>query len=675
MQLVREHPQGTRLFALAALTLYLELALIRLTAAEVLYLGYFANYILISVFLGIGLGFLAARRSVDLFALLPQLLLLLVAFVLMSRLDVTYLRYTAGQLYFGTQLQRSPVPIWVSLPLLFGGSALIFACVAQETARCFDAYKPIVAYSIDIGGSLFGIALFTLHSAVGGSPVEWFCVAGIAIVALSRRFSAFNAAAMLGGSVLLLIASQSPHYTSWSPYQKITVIPFGEGFILEANGVGHQSMQRPGEKEITYDFPYTEVAARRGSRDYENVLIVGAGSGSDVAYALAYGVGHVDAVEIDPEILWAGRQFHPARPYSSDKVDFHVDDGRAFMERAKKKYDLVIFALPDSLSVLSTFASVRLESFLFTVEAFEQVKGLLTDDGVFVLYNYYRQPWLRDKLATMLQQVFGHAPVVKTFSSPAEHLLCGLAIGPELAGEVAPPPVDASALATDDWPFLYMENRHIPLVYLGVMLLFVLCAVGGVAAIGGGTLGSISTNGPFLLMGAAFLLLEAKSIIQFSLLFGATWIVNSLVFFAILLSVLIANWVVVKLPLRRPWILFGLLFVALVAGYSVPLQSLLAIESTALRYLAASVVLFSPIFFANLVFGSLFKDTGQAAQAFGWNIVGTMLGGALEYTSMVLGYRNLALLVALLYGGCALWTWFVLKGQGGTAKAPSTKAA
>ena len=56
------------------------------------------------------------------------------------------------------------IPLWISLPLIFGGTSILFSCIAQETARCFHHYKPIVAYSIDIAGSLAGILIFTLHS-------------------------------------------------------------------------------------------------------------------------------------------------------------------------------------------------------------------------------------------------------------------------------------------------------------------------------------------------------------------------------------------------------------------------------------------------------------------------------------------------------------------------------
>ena len=58
-----ERRWAVQLVFYAAAVLYFELGIIRFTAAEVLYMGFFSNFILISVFVGLGLGFLAARRA------------------------------------------------------------------------------------------------------------------------------------------------------------------------------------------------------------------------------------------------------------------------------------------------------------------------------------------------------------------------------------------------------------------------------------------------------------------------------------------------------------------------------------------------------------------------------------------------------------------------------------
>src|SRR5439155_11092594 len=102
-------------------------------------------------------------------------------------------------------------------------------------------------------------------------------------------------------------------------------------------------------------------------------------------------------------------------PYQDARVSRFENDGRAFLRGTDKKYDLVIFALPDSLTLVSSTANIRLESFLFTDQAFQSVRDHLAPDGVFVVYNYYRDNWLISKIATMLDQAFDKPPIVRRF--------------------------------------------------------------------------------------------------------------------------------------------------------------------------------------------------------------------------------------------------------------------
>ena len=107
------------------------------------------------------------------------------------------------------------------------------------------------------------------------------------------------------------------------------------------------------------------------------MLIVGAGTGTDVALALSRGATRVDAVEIDPRLEQIGAQRHPDLPYADPRVHVHIDDGRAFLERSSDHYDMIIFALPDSLTLVAGASSLRLESYLFTVEAMRSVRDHL----------------------------------------------------------------------------------------------------------------------------------------------------------------------------------------------------------------------------------------------------------------------------------------------------------
>jgi hypothetical protein len=153
-------------------------------------------------------------------------------------------------------------------------------------------------------------------------------------------------------------------------------------------------------------------------------------------------------------------------------------------------------------------------------------------------------------------------------------------------------------------------------------------------------------------LGVAFMLLEVKSLTTFALLFGSTWLVNSLVFFAILSSVLLAVLVNRRFKFKRIGLLYLLLFGILVLNLVLPPETLL-LNNLVMRYLAASVLAFTPVFLANIIFANSFRDSETADIAFASNLLGIMVGGGLEYFSMLIGYRLLLVPVIIFYF-CAL---------------------
>ena len=122
-------------------------------------------------------------------------------------------------------------------------------------------------------------------------------------------------------------------------------------------------------------------------------------------------------------------------------------------------------------------------------------------------------------------------------------------------------------------------------------------------------------------MGAAFLLLETKSVVQFALLFGTTWFVNSLVFAGILLAVLAAIEVARRAKPPRPIVMYGALLACLAVAWLIPPASLLSL-STVPRFFASVLVAFAPVFVANLIFADRFRDVGASTIAFGANLLG-----------------------------------------------------
>lgn len=639
------------LVLLSALMLFVELALIRWTGSRVVYLSYFSNFVLLGSFLGIGIGFLRARARIDLSAYALVALAVLVGLVFIMRIEVDR---TGGQLiYFGT-LQSRGLPLPVVLPIIFVAVATAMAFIGEGVARAFARFEPLQAYSLDITGSLLGIAGFSALSFAGAPPIAWGVVAAaLMVLTLPSRWRVVQIVAVL--LLLEVLARDSlAANTSWSPYYRIVADPLSEpgSYSVSVNGIPHQtiwSVAQQRREQPVYFVPFERLVRTDPGR----VLIVGAGTGSDVAVALAEGATRVDAVEIDPRLAQLGEELHPDRPYADPRVHLVIDDGRAFLHRSHDTYDLILFALPDSLTLVSGQSSLRLESYLFTQEALAEARTHLAPDGVFAMYNYYRENWLVDRFAGTLQAVYGHAPCLDSVGATGR--LAALTIGLKAASVNCPtswsPTTQVVPPATDDYPFPYLQNRGIPLFYL-VSIALILATSTVAVRVAGGPLRSMTPHLDLFWMGAAFLLLETKSVVQFALLFGTTWLVNALVFAGILLSLLPAVTLARRIRLPSPTVLFPLLFAAVAISWVLPPSALLALDPVP-RFVTSIGVYFTPIFVANLVFARRFAAAEDSTAAFGANLLGAMVGGVIEYAALLTGYQALAVLVALLYG--AAW--------------------
>ena len=650
-----------RLFLVSFLVLFLQVALIRWMPAYVRLLAYFSNFILLAAFLGIGVGILLTRRR-SLFAWYAPLQALVIGVVAFFRLEVAVPSSTNIYFSSGTTQPVVVVESWMLLPLVFVVVAVLFATLAQTMGKLLEGLPPLRGYAWNLAGSVAGVAAFGLMSWLELPPTAWFAVAfAVAVLLVEAPMGLIGRLAMivLLGSSLIVVHGLSRN-TIWSPYYKITTLQEGQETVVEVNNIFHQSMAPVRQKEYFYQWPYTAFGD-----GFEDVLILGAGSGTDVAASLLHGTKRIDAVEIDPVIVRLGRQHHPDRPYDDPRVNVITDDARHFLRTTPKKYDLVVFALIDSLTLQSSFSSVRLESYMFTEESFRAVKDRLKPGGVLVIYNYFRERWLVDRLANTAAKAFGSEPRVHTHK---EHSYLGvLMVGPGLdrlgAGPVVPDRVEAYnhpdvvspgvplardasvAPATDDWPFLYMRDRELPSHYLWALaLVLVVSAI----AVRGALWGSKATFAwHFFFLGAGFMLLETKSIIQFALLWGSTWVVASLAILSVLTMAMIATFIVSKVEITRPWLVGGVLLALLGASYLFPVGRL-AFSSLEAESVVYAALMFSPILCAGLLFGSSLKRTPDIPAAYGANLLGAMIGGVAEYLSLVTGFQTLLLVV----GGC-----------------------
>jgi hypothetical protein len=708
------------LFLASVLFLFLELVFIRWFPAQVLFLTFFTNTVLLASFVGLSLGCLAARHTRDYSRWTPALLLSCIAIgaamewlrlTLQDVINVGNNKTAPQVVYFGTEVAvqdvaRFVVPIEAVVAFFFVLIAATLVGVGQTLGRRFGVMRdPLKAYAINIGGSLAGVLLFQVFATML-PPFWWFAAAAAGlIVLLARDGKRHRAAIVLAAAAPLVLLV--PDMTSlgiirqrfpvemWSPYYRINYSP--ESRVIVVNLIGQQTMVSRADPYPAYALPFM-LNRDSGQPQFREILIIGAGSGNDVSRALEWAApdAHIDAVEIDPVIQALGKRYHPDRPYSDPRVTSYVTDGRNFLRSTTRKYDLIVFALIDSLVLHSSVSNIRLESYLFTEESLADVRERLRPDGVFVMYNYFRQGWIVSRLALTTGNVFARRPLVLSlpqqdvisaegradaftvlFAGPrAESIESALARRGAYAipAGAAPTPATPNGFetpagekqirltpakveipseltpATDSWPFLYLRNPMIPdlswrgMVGIGVISLVLLRVFGWQT----GRAQLTRRNGVMFLLGAGFMLLETKAVVHMALVFGSTWVVNTAVFAGLLIVILLANALVIKLRPRRTGLYYCGLLLSLVLNAVVPLNSFLGMPAAVQSIAACSLVL-SPVFFAGVVFAMLLRHEREAEQALAYNAAGAVVGGIAETTSLLIGFQYLVLLAAGLY--------------------------
>jgi SAM-dependent methyltransferase len=633
-----------KMFFISFLVLFFELLCLRWFPAQIRHLGYFTNYILMAAFLGIGIGCLWGKQKENLLMFFTPALIIVLLTVYFFQIQVRIVQEDV--LYFQNfKKDVTPIEPFYMIPALFLCVTFLFTLLASPMGRLFSTMEAIEAYKANILGSLAGIIVFTALSYMRTPPCIWILLFFMLFLLFSgeprKRLLLHIPLAILS----ILVMAQMGKGTLWSPYYKIVPKPIiipGDSrpaYDIWVNNTGHQ-MLLP-SKQVESEPMYGEIYRHFSPAEFQSMLIIGAGGGRDTSYHLSQGVASIDAVDIDPVLIEFGKTIHPEKPYLDKRVTVFVEDARTFLKRCTKHYDCIIFALPDSLVLSSSYANLRLESYLFTLESFKEARKLLKPQGILVLYNYYRRQWLIDKLAGMLEQAFGEPPAGFIYNDTMACLMAGPGssrINATFAGEALAP-------ATDDWPFLYLKKPSFPGIYIQMILSVLIITI--IFYFTAPRPKGHSFNWAFFFLGAAFMLLETKSIVNFTLLYGSTWLVNSIVFFIILCLVLLAIFVTNKYPMKNRLPLYGGLLLLIALNYCVPVKSFLG--GSPILNAAAPVFYLLPVFLANLIFACNFKDSQTATTAYASNMLGAILGGMTEYLSMITGYNSLMLIVAAFY--------------------------
>jgi SAM-dependent methyltransferase len=676
---------GVAIFTSAALSLFLELSIIHWQGTVFELFAFYKNFSLLACFAGLGLGYaLGSRRLIPLLLSVP---LLGWQFVLMLGLRYGLSadnRISLKMLPFSEQLNMG-LPVvgkifngfqtYLLLAIVFLLTALAFIPIGQLCGCLLEKREKLSAYGLNLAGSVVGVLLTFVLSAFWTPPVVWFLLAfGLLLVfhVWSPRPLLFGAASVLLALLVLAWPADPAWQRIYSPYQLLEVGQDAQG-LMTISAAGHyyqrvhdlarsnrnvDSDPRLSSIRNYYELPYWLYGYAPGY-----VAVVGAGTGNDVAAGLRNGAGKIDAIEIDPAILMEGRQGHPERPYSDPRVRAVVSDARTFLRSTHEHYDMVVYGLLDSHTLLSHASSVRLDSFVYTVEGLREARERLNPDGILSLSFAIMNPQLGRKIYLMLQNAFdGRAPVCvragydgavifleannkQVLFPPALLQKSGFE---DVSSKFAAPMGSADVsidVSTDDWPFFYMPRRVYPVSYLvmaGLVLALSLLIfsrfLDGRPQFG---------TAPFFFLGAGFMLIETKAITELGLVFGNSSQVIGIVIIAILVMAFLANFVVRRYTIERSSIAYLLLLFSLAIGWWIAHTG--GLPSAWHGRIGLAVVLTSPMFFSGILFSTLLRSRGAISGMMAMNLLGAMCGGLLEYNSMYFGFRFLYILAAGLY--------------------------
>jgi hypothetical protein len=208
-----------RLFVISFVLLFFELACIRWFGSTVVFLTFFTNIVLLATFVGMSVGSLAAGAPRDWSRLTAPLLLLAMLLAYGTLWGYNHFgsvlvdvggQGSPQQVYFGTEYRagdaaRFVVPIEVLGATFFVLIALVFVGVGQEMGRAFNAARDrLLAYIVNIGGSLAGISAFALVSYLRAPPLVWLSIIGLLWLSLLRR------GRIVQGAILLVRRSGRP---------------------------------------------------------------------------------------------------------------------------------------------------------------------------------------------------------------------------------------------------------------------------------------------------------------------------------------------------------------------------------------------------------------------------------------------------------------------------------
>ncbi len=327
----------------------------------------------------------------------------------------------------------TPGDTWETYAAYFVPAALPFVLYGMILSAWFRRlpHKSHLFYFADLaGGGLAAIAVRPILDWLGGINGLLFVafVGALAGVAFSLAGSVPRTQIVAGGVTLSLFVlllgnvwhptidlrmAPGPHATK-TLYAALAGNPSARIIYTDWDSVGRVDVvERPGRAErwlyvdggswsrmVSFHGDYREIGHLQADIAYfpflwnvpSSMLLIGPGGGIDVVFGLMAGVKDITAVELSPSVVRAVRRManYDGGIYDHPGVSVIVDNGRSFLLRSTRRYDLIY--LSQAVTEYAELLGYSLaESSLYTREAFREYLNHLSDRGriSFVFHNVF----------------------------------------------------------------------------------------------------------------------------------------------------------------------------------------------------------------------------------------------------------------------------------------------
>jgi spermidine synthase len=439
-----------------------------------------------------------ARRSTDL--LLAGAALVYAACTVVSLFVLVRLRVG---LSYSPQNLRLMLAIYAlaALPFFAGGSVVTIA-ISRLTARINAVYAADLIGAA--GGCLMliplldrlgapGVVLTAAALAVAAAGLFAPAISRGRVLAVGMALLALSVAGQVSGIAGFDVVDTKGHkgdrvlFSKWNSFSRIGVYEREHGdWSLSASYTGPRPDSRFMDIDSAASTPIlrldTDLANAQYLR-YEltalayqlkepgfSALVIGPGGGRDLASALVFGASRVDGVEINPIIaddVMRGRfREYSGGIYANPRVTIAVDDGRSFVRRSTRRYDVIQASLVDTWAATAAGAYTLTENTLYTVDAFDDYLNHLTDTGVLTITRWVfdglrlvslaqeacaRRGWpVADRLIIVRHERVATFMLKRSAFTPVETALVRDAAR-RLQFEVLYAPSAAAPLAADEW--------------------------------------------------------------------------------------------------------------------------------------------------------------------------------------------------------------------------------